>query len=1731
MKNLSNVMMILIVSCLVFLTKEESLDFTGDLQFKDLLNKKEYNFTASYKRSSDYNYLYIFPKNLENKMYQNKAVLKIYFKQISDKNSNQDLNLNYLNSDYSSLDSNSGLFIELAELTSDKAIVTINSLQPTYLRIYYLYTKEISFPVWYQYSNFQLNQFILKKKASKTIKFTLQHDYNDYLLIISKTSLRNIEITVKYNNNDVTKEKLAYLYPNGCSIFLDRDSLVGNHIDFYITINNKNLEKDEIILLGYVHHKDNEIFPDELINGFQAYLEGNNNELSYLKLSKNTNSIKYFTYQTFNKGIDIDFATNDNYDKGTYSIKEYNSMFPYDINFDGKMIFLFIQAPKRSALYFQCIDYYENEVAQKSLQYLVTGVPKSMILPSKKSMYHFLPKERDSQNLYYYLRPKTHEKIYVSFETCTSYPENCTFIGKRESSVDIIQNIGLWFTIPRNKKELQLIYIYCENECSYDILMTYEDTDELFLFPDNDYTKFISDSGKDIFALPVFEYFGTSNTQFLYIDLTTINGKVNLTLKYKKDGNSLNYNSIKIGKKQSYIINRETFLKDENYYKKEIYAIVEQDKNYKNSIYNIMYGSEVSNAKLIRNNIINSELLTVPVADKISEYTKTFTFKDNLNDLFISISTQICQSKITIDNSDKNAAYNHFYSLSKGTHNVKIYLIKDDNKCKENFEDTAILFSFNSFGEVLLPENTLINITISNSVTFLHLFKPNDNIDDNSFNLEIERFNLNSLSLTYELKRISFNGNDNMQLYVNSSHKINTKKIRYISNKNVNEICGSLKKYEVCSLRMTFNPSSSSKFSLNLSKNGLYFAKNLTPKALISSVNTKSVQYFYIDINEKKNNNLEILIKSYGQDLKYNYDVKNVKQDDNAVLPLKTTFFEGSNNHQIKIDKSNFSICNDFCRLYIGVAAEESEGNEVSSLFSITYRYLNEEYNLFNLPLNYFTQYNFKDSSEVNYVIYPIEDDDFTFELYVIKQNENDNTEIIADISGSVTYKLSSSEGKYIKAGSAKEIKVKLTKNKGNDKSTFKFRVSSIGNGNLFKGFIPMISSYEEKCLQNPCYFILEDFSLDNEETSAFFYIPEKENSFINIKELKFDEKFTNGGYYKTSNDVMKRPNWYEYSNINKEKDVIIKLEDNEKITLCSSFYNKPNIVTLNYGEKRMFTLRKKKLENIILKIKQPSVPKSKVRINIHSIRGNGIFKFKEEIYPLGMENSYKEDISIILDDDKLSNIKLTVINEKNGKADTDIENPADFVFTIEYKIDIFDQLIYEINYDKLNSYKFYRKEGLDKVLFYLKITRPTINLNMNIKIYSNTTQYDIKSYFVNNNFIQKRLNNSEPDSGLNVVGEAIKTYIQGGNSNNGLLTFSKLEISSDKLQNNIKDYPFICIIFTPKGKQSIFSKFDLYPYEMNNTIPLARNQLFIQKIQLNNDIYKLFLSKSDIFYRKQVKIDFVPPLLKKYDYSISHFDSKNKDPKESEEDFIEERNYLFGKEEITLNSLKNTTQKNIIFNLFSKDNSKKEDTFIFSYKNQKSTEEKEIYKISEEFFNISGDSKDIKYILEPPISKNLGHTILISRVYEFENIKHLDINANNYYIPLYLLFSDIKPIFEKYDVLSDKIINNNNRITIQNKIKKGGDLYFTAICILEDNEREIYFAYEGIRKEIDYKNFFIELFDYMKDHIFATIIILIIILIILGILINICRTERKVGRLSSVKVDVEGQLMEDKAD
>ena len=1718
---------IIVCSFFILTVEQVEIEFKEKAQSENLKEKSQFTFIAKYNRKSGKKYLYIYPSNNIAKMNSNKAIIKIFFKQIPNQESTQDLTLNYLNSDYSSIEFNAGLFIELDKLKYDMAMIYVLSNEICNIMLFYQYKDNIDFPPYLDYSNFQFNQFILEKGVKLNIEYQIQQNENFYLLILSKTSLRNIEISGTYNNNDINKENLAFLYPNGCSLFFDKNTFHDGFV--YVNIKNIN-DKKELILLGYVHHNTDELFPNEIVNGFQLYLEGNQNELDKLFITGKSNLNQFFVYQIYEKKLEIDFLTKDNNRKGTKEITEYNSVFPYKIDFEGRMRFEFGASSKRSALYFQYLDYSDNIVAQKSLQSLVTGVPKSMIIPDGKSMYHFLPIERDSNNLFLFIRAKTEQKIFISFETCISYPENCSFSGKGNNAVEVIKNIGLWYNIPRNKNNLNLVYVYCEKECAYDIIMSYENNDPLFLFPENDYTKLISDSGKDIFALPVFESFKESKISSLYIDLTIISGKAKITLKNGKDGNVLKYDIKKYGNKQRFNISSDTFLNDTSYFKKEIYAIVEQESNYKNTIYNIMYGSgQTSKTKFLSNKIVNIESLVIGKKDKESLNSKIFNFINNENRyLYVSISTNLCKSKVLINNTQQYESFSHSYKIPYGSSNFEIYLLNDNIICKEGFEEEVTLFSYYLNQNILITENSFIKANISQNVSFIHLFKPNEN-KDNSFNIGIEKIGQNPLSYTYEIKKISFNGSDNIDSFDNSSHMMNSNKIRYISNKKIENICGSLKQYEVCTLIMTFIPSSSySQFRFNLNKNNLYYSRNLNEQTLISSVNTKSIQYFYIDINENISKNLELLINSYGQDLKYYYEIKNTKQEDDDVLPLKNILSESSNFHQINID---ISECKSFCRIYISVSSQDSLGDEISSLFLISYHFLEEFNSFINLPLNYFTQYTFKDLSEVNYIIYPFEPDDFTFELYVIKQNENDDSEVLADISGSVNYKLLSKEGKYVKAGDAKEIKVKITKNKGNDKTTFKFRVTSIGSLNSFKGFIPIKSTYEEKCLKKPCYYILDEFSLDNEETSAYFYIPEKENSIIKIKALKYNDIFTEEGYIISSDDKMKRSNWYEFSNINREKNVYIKIEDNDKVTLCPSYYITPNNITLVYGEKRMFTLRKKKIENIILNIKQPTIPKSKVKINIHSIRGNGIFIFKEEKYPLGLENAYKEDISIIIDDVKLSNIKLTVLNEKNGKADTDNENAADFVFTIEYKIDLIDQLLYEINYDKINSYKFYRKEKIDEVLFYLNITKKTnIDLNMNIKIYSNITQYDIKSYFVTKNFIQKRLNNSEPDSGVNATGDAIKTYIRGGNSNYDLLTFAKLEISSDKLQKNVNEYPFVCIIFTSKEKKNNYVKFDLYPYEMNNTIPLARNQLFIQKIQPNNDIYKLFLSKSDIFYRKNVKIDFVPPLLNEYDYIIAHFDNGISNPKKSEDEFISDKKQIFGKEEITLNSLKNTTLKNILFNLYPKEDSKIENSFIFSYRNQKSDEEEEIYMKSTELFNITGDSKEVKYTIHAPASKNTGYTILISRVYEFEKIKHLNITKNNYYISLYLLFSDIEPVFEKYDVLRDITIYDSKR-TISNKIKKGGDLYFTAICVLEDNEREIYFAYEGIRKEIDDNNFFDDLLDYIKEHVFASVIILIVILIILGMIINICRNERKSGRLSSVKVDVEGQLMEDKTD
>ena len=63
--------------------------------------------------------------------------------------------------------------------------------------------------------------------------------------------------------------------------------------------------------------------------------------------------------------------------------------------------------------------------------------------------------------------------MYVSFKNC-NFPGDCYFNEKmtQYESIPLINNIGIWYiekTI--NPSELELIYIYCELECVYDIIM------------------------------------------------------------------------------------------------------------------------------------------------------------------------------------------------------------------------------------------------------------------------------------------------------------------------------------------------------------------------------------------------------------------------------------------------------------------------------------------------------------------------------------------------------------------------------------------------------------------------------------------------------------------------------------------------------------------------------------------------------------------------------------------------------------------------------------------------------------------------------------------------------------------------------------------------------------------------------------------------------------------------------------------------------------------------------------------------------------------------------------------------------------------------------------------------------------------------------------------------------------------------------------------------------------
>ena len=752
-----------LIFCLIsinLLSLSSEIRDLGELNFEykdiDIDNTKSDSLYEVFQITSNFDgkdYLYIYPTYYEDSDLTNKGVFKIYFKEYS--NSVLNTAPNFLDSNYSTIELNSGLFIKIDDLHYKKAIIYIVTYGKCVFLVNFVYAKSVNFPVYYKFYNFQLSQFTLKQKENIKIAYDLKNYNNDALTILSKTSLRNLDIKLTYNNRDMTKERIANIYPNGCSIFLDKE-VINPKIALYVYVDiiNKN-DKDEIIVLGYNHYNSEHTFPLPITNGFQLYLDGNSSYVYYLKNSGDTTQYdQFYIYQASSKNIKIQFLYANGNTNLAHIINEYNNMACVKVDSTGQIIFDYRKTPKRTGLYIQYIDYSSPEIAQKVLQPLVTGVPKSMLIPQGKSMFHYLPIQKESKTINYYLRFKNSQNMKVYFKTCTSYPENCPNLETQTQNYPIIENMGLWHSIPTNASELQLIYINCEKEeCSYDIIMTY-DNDPLFLFPENNYTKFTSSEAGDTFILPVFEFFNLSdsNIDFINIDLNIISGKADLILKNRQTKTEItNYELKKIGNKKSYTIFKDQFL-SADYFKNEIYVTVKPDSKFKNTMYNLMYGCGESKIKLLANNIINIELLTVADSNNVKSDTKIFNFANFKNeDLYISISTQLCKMKITIDGKLSETVYSYSNKFSKGNHKFEIYLIKDDGGiCNIGFEEEVMLFAYHDKTNILLSENTLIKSTFSSKIiSFNHLFKFNN--DDKSFNIEMEKLSGDSLNYNYKI--------------------------------------------------------------------------------------------------------------------------------------------------------------------------------------------------------------------------------------------------------------------------------------------------------------------------------------------------------------------------------------------------------------------------------------------------------------------------------------------------------------------------------------------------------------------------------------------------------------------------------------------------------------------------------------------------------------------------------------------------------------------------------------------------------------------------------------------------------------------------------------------------------------------------------------------------------------------------------------------------------------------
>lgn len=1661
-------------------------------------------------------YLYIYPLIDINNI--NKGVFKIFFKKYLD----SDETANSLNSDYYTLEVNSGLYINAKNLGYNIANIFIVTYGQINLYMGFIEVDSITVP-----QTTLVNQFLLPKGEKVTIAYS--HNGNkidDAITVISKYSLRNIEITLTDNyKKDITFENGGYFYPNGYSFIFDKDNYQAT---YYLEINNKkNINsRDEIIIIGYIKYNAQTNFLTQIVNGNQYYLEKVYKSLFYLE--NGLSNPFYYTYQIYGKGASVDYLNDGGYFKGKYTFEDYNSMVCDNID-TYKTVYNFEDL--KTGIYIQFFDFNDLQTLQKNLQPLVSGLPKSMLIPAKKSLYHFLPILDEAKEIHYYIRSKSqNSQMFVAFKTCQSYPDNCYYNEAltSTSSMPLINNIGMWSSQnnTNSSSPLQLIYIYCQTECAYDVIMSY-DEDPLFLFPDNNYTKYLGENKKDIFQLPVFEYLSTYDE--LKLDLTVISGNAKLTLyeslEKLSSNNPLKYDSEKVGTRQSITISKSTFT-SASYYNKEFYALVEGDIG---SFYNLMYTSISSGNRILDNNKVFNDLITVG-------QEKTFTFENKRGEFYISITTHNCKSQVTInDNQQANQDKHHLYKFTnKNKYTVKVSLLSDDEICINNFEDQIILYAYNTDNaEILISENTYMHTSyIGSKINFKYFFNPNSENGDNSYNIELERLSSTQVSFEYKIERISFDKTqvENTQKY-SLSQPVVSKKNAIITSQQIESICNDLNKNEICGLTLSFTPLSNNietSFSFYLNKNSKNYAHPLTQETLIDSVNSNTAQYYYIELN--KNYDTEIILNSFGNDLELGYDISNDKTK--TVIPF-SKFENAKNYHLIHITKSELNKCGSFCRLYIGVHLSQTE-KELVTTYSINYFFIEEKKQKsdINLAFNYYSRYKFDDIESIAYTLQSHDSSNVIFELSA----ETPNSELTGTVTYSGNSKELKSEEKLSIDNLSGEIKITII-NPGKDIS-FKIKATTIGkklNAPLFS----MLSSFSDKCIiedkNSACYYYIDITPEMANNNNLLLFVPESEDIYLSIQDLDFgyvEKPNTDMNTYLslakeytyTTKGLMQRPNWCEYA-IDGTKSLLVRVASftgNKIVTnLHSSFYTKPNNITLNYGEKRIFTIKENENKVIYINIPKANGSKNKYRINLNAIKGNGVFKILEQIYPLGLQANFKEDMSIIIDSDNIQN--NFILTASNKYDETKIN---EFAFSIEYIVESKNKLIYEIENGKMNSFKFYKDATLGDIHLYMKANYTIISnkqtykdINMNIKIYTKNAEYEIKTYIIDESTLEKCLDNSINEPTGNTVGNLIN-YIQGGKSENGEFTFSKLEIASNIFDNYVNETKnlYIYLLFKQKdGSQNKNVIINLYSYDMTNKKALASNELYIQKIPPNSLNYQFLIVKTDLFWDNDIILEYSHPDSQKYDYGAIHSENKINEIARTKNIIRTSSTLNNGNNELLLDS-RGIKLRYLLFNIYAEENNLESNEKIFLYKyRQNIVGENRIYfEDCNLNFNVTGGSKFTFNFATYNPRRTTGSSIIIIKGYQKSSVSANDTTFS-------LFFSGKNADFTHYIEGKTK-----DKIEVSHKLS-GGEYTFACLQVIEEYEREEYIGQKLFTIKIDSDDDDSPiggLIDYIKNHVFASIVIGVIIILFLALMINICRHENKKKKGVEINVnEVSGGL------